>query len=250
VSYGLTTPAELADEEQFVTVPGVPVLDEHVMVDPEKNLRMNVDGKFLQEVCDNCNRRAAEKNNPVPLIVGHTSDDPQAPEKPVVGYAVNFRMAPWKNGKQAIYCDYKVRASHRNVIKDFPRRSVELWPDRKELDPIAILGGTTPERDLGDLGDPGTLTGVLKFSREGSVLRYRYTISETPTSAKDTKMAAEKPKKMQAEDVDDANPKDGPGVADAPDAGDDNDPQVAKVFSSKPWMVRGLYSRANTTCCA
>jgi hypothetical protein len=217
---------DLADPDAWVTIPGVPVLDEHTMSDPEKKLSVVVDADTLREIAANDNRRAAERHSPCPLIVGHTSDDPQAPERPVVGYAVNFRVMPFAPdpAKAALYCDYKIFKDKANVVRDFPRRSVELWWEKKEIDPIALLGGTTPERDLGDVG-----VGILKFRRGGDTV-YRYEMKSPPEGQ--SMPACDKPAKMERDD--DAPKKDDKKPA-AP-AGDDggDDPVVAKVLASKP----------------
>ena len=245
---------DFADDSQWVTVPGIPVLDEHEMMDPTTGKSVRVTAKELQEIADNNNKRVLETNNPAPLCIGHTSDEVGAPEPPVVGYAVNYRVAPFMNtGRQAIYVDYKVRRDKANVIKDFPRRSVELWWRRKEFDPIALLGGTTPERDLGDLGAPGGLAGVLKFAR-GQVDRYARaadqivyhqrrvgsdTVIRYEMPPEDSDMAGSHcnpgmaPRKMSADDGKSADMKDMP-------AGDDKaaaDPEVQKVFATKQWAA-------------
>lgn len=147
--YGAASRYDFDNPEKWVTVTGVPVLDEHEQTDEKGQPVGYVDSDVLQEISRNNNNRVLATGDPAPLTVGHTSDNPNVAEKPIVGFAVNYRVAPFKNGRNAIYVDYKIRKRHENVIEDFPRRSVELWMSRKELDPIALLGGTTPERDLG-----------------------------------------------------------------------------------------------------
>jgi hypothetical protein len=168
----------LDDPREWVTKANVPLLDEHALVDPDKGLKVRVDRRFLEDVARNGNRRAVESGNPCPLIVGHTEDG--GPEKPVDGYVVGLRVGPdpKKPGKAMLFGTYKVRRSRAHVLHDFPRRSVELWVGRREIDPVALLGGTTPERDLGDVA-------VLKYSRDGG-LRYRYSMhpGDTPMPAK------------------------------------------------------------------
>jgi hypothetical protein len=246
------------DNSQWVTVPDIPVLDEHTMRDPTSGKEVKVTAKELGEIASNNNRRVQETNNPAPLVVGHTSDEVGAPEPPVVGYAVNYRVAPFLDtGRQAIFVDYKIRRDKANVIKDFPRRSVELWWERKEFDPIALLGGTTPERDLGDLGAPGSTAGILKFSRSqnqqfaratagkmiaidywrhgsNTVFRYEMPSEDTMATSCSNPGMAPKPRKMDKMDMGgDEKPKrpDGTDVADS----GESDPEVQKVFASKQW---------------
>jgi len=153
-SYGAASVYDFENPEKWVTVPDVKVLDEHELDGDNGKPAAYVDRSVLEEIARNNNNRVLTTGDPAPLIVGHTSDDPLAPERPVVGYAVNYRVKESRDSttgrvSYAIHTDYKVRKDREHVIEDFPRRSVELWLGRKELDPIALLGGTTPERDLG-----------------------------------------------------------------------------------------------------
>lgn len=153
-SYGAASVYDFENPSKWVTVPDVKVLDEHELDGDDGKPAAYVDRQVLEEIARNNNNRVLSTGDPAPLIVGHTSDDPRAPERPVVGYAVNYRVKESRDPatgrvSYAIHTDYKVRKDREHVIEDFPRRSVELWLGRKELDPIALLGGTTPERDLG-----------------------------------------------------------------------------------------------------
>lgn len=165
-NYGKGAVHDFDNESKWTTVRGIPVLDEHELTDDNGQVVGHVDRAMLEEIAANNNKRVHETNDPAPLIVGHTSDNPQAPERPVVGYAVNYDVRPYKRDPNdghwiyAIHADYKVRKNKEHVIEDFPRRSVELWLGRKELDPIALLGGTTPERDLGVIIRKSRITGM------------------------------------------------------------------------------------------
>lgn len=162
-----------ADKSLWEIVPNVPVLDEHRLVDQGREI--HVDSARLQRIADNTNRRFARTGDAVALIVGHTEDGQNAQERPVVGWAKDLRVGPFVDGKKAIYADFYYRKSKANVVGDFPRRSVELWLGKDEIDPIALLGGTTPERDLGV---------VLKYSRRaGKPVRvYRRLFPESTVS--------------------------------------------------------------------
>lgn len=144
--------------DNYVTDSGVFLLDEHVLTDKNGDNEMLIDAAFLAEVAANNNARLEQTGDPTPLVVGHTEDGPRKEEKPVRGYATNFRLEPFfDSGRQALKCDFHVRHEHAHILTDFPRRSVELWPKKREIDPISLLGGTTPERDL----------GILRFGRKG-----------------------------------------------------------------------------------
>ena len=152
--YGAASKFHFDDPNKWHTEHDVPLLDEHEMTDENGNPIAYVDKNALEEIAANNNKRVIETGDPATLILGHTSDDPRAPEKPAKGFVVNYKVKPFKRDPKtgqviyAIHGDYKVRPRNAHLIEEFPRRSVELWWNRKELDPVAMLGGTTPERDL------------------------------------------------------------------------------------------------------
>lgn len=154
VRYGVAGKYDFDNPTKWVTVPGVPLLDEHAMTNADGKTVATVDRKVLEEIANNNNRRVRETGDPATLILGHTSDDPRAPEKPAQGFVVNYRVAPFKRDPisgavtYAIHGDYKLRPKNADLVEKYPRRSVELWWHKKELDPIAMLGGSAPERDL------------------------------------------------------------------------------------------------------
>lgn len=154
LKYGAAARYAFDDPNKWVTVPGVPLLDEHQMTNADGKTVATVDRKVLEEIAANNNRRVRETGDPATLILGHTSDDPRAPEKPAQGFVVNYRVAPFKRDPKsgavtyAIHGDYKLRPKNADLVEKYPRRSVELWWHKKELDPIAMLGGSAPERDL------------------------------------------------------------------------------------------------------
>lgn len=121
---------------------GLPVFDEHTARDgtvytPE----------LLDRIASNCNERYERTGDACPLIVGHTGPDR---EKPIVGYALNFRTSRVRSGKSAIVADFYYRSAE--IANSYSRRSVEVWnqnPEERFFDPIALLGGTTPKLDLG-----------------------------------------------------------------------------------------------------
>lgn len=168
------------NNDDFVTVASVPVLDEHVLTARDGDVEAVVDAAFLEDVAENCNGRFATTGDAVPLVLGHTVPNaPETEQPPIVGYATNFRVGDFNDtGRQAIYCDFHVRREHENALRDYPRRSVELWVRKREIDPISLLGATTPERDL----------GILRYSRKADTLHYA---RECPTMQKPTQYAAD-----------------------------------------------------------
>jgi hypothetical protein len=91
---------------------------------------------------------------PASVIIGHTDQDNQYNEKEVVGLASNFRVADGDDSKTYLVCDIIVMDSE--ILNKYPRRSIELWDDYT-IDPIALLGSSTPRVDL---------PVVIKYRRE------------------------------------------------------------------------------------
>ena len=109
--------------------------------------------KSMEDIAARCNERITETSDFVPICIGHNGDgkDPK-----VVGFAGPFRTGEIGNKKKrtAIYAKWRIFKSDLDEVKRFPRCSVELWTSDKHpttgvLDPITILGATTPELDIG-----------------------------------------------------------------------------------------------------
>ncbi|CAM6002962.1 unnamed protein product [Sphagnum balticum] len=152
--YGKADKYDFDNPNKWVTVPDVPLLDEHEMTNDEGKPVAYVGKDVLEEIAHNNNRKVLDTGDPATLILGHTSDDPRAKEKPAQGFVVNYKVKPFKRNPDgqviyAIHGDYKLRPNKAHLIEEYPRRSVELWWHKKDIDPIAMLGGSSPERDLG-----------------------------------------------------------------------------------------------------
>lgn len=144
-------------DNDYVIVEDVFILDEHQMKIGDKVIDINE--QKLQDIADRNNRRIHNTGDEIPLIIGHTKDGADEKDQPeVVGYAYNLRVRDFMNtGKKAIAATFKYHKASADLAKKFPRRSVELWTRDWKLDPIALLGATTPERDL----------GLVRFKRKG-----------------------------------------------------------------------------------
>lgn len=147
----------------------------------------------LQQIANNNNRRIQQTGDATPVTIGHTEDGRDEDEQPeIVGWATNFSVGPlFDTGLQALFADFHVRKDEKDRInKYFPRRSVEFWPKRMEVDPISLLGATTPEQDLGLLQfarrnevvrmDPRG--EVIHYSRRGEVIRYSRSLDPEDTT--------------------------------------------------------------------
>jgi hypothetical protein len=183
----------------------VVVLDEHHLPASGEEPEVRVGPEELERIAANANRRAERTNDWTPLVVGHTRRG--GPELPVVGYAANFRVKPFVNehGRvvQAIYTDQYLDDADGEADKlarQYPRRSVELWTNRLQIDPICLLGGTSPERDL------GVLVKYARDPRTGDVIdrRVRLPAPRGGTQRRQERTMAEKddddeaPKKKKA----------------------------------------------------
>lgn len=177
--------------DEYVTAPHVAILREHVMAGGSDGAPMYCGPEQLQQIANNGNKRVNTTGDATPLVLGHTEDSNEEVDQPeIVGYATNFSVGPlFDTGQQALFADFHVRKDEKDrVNKYFPRRSVEFWPKRMEIDPISLLGATTPEQDLGLVQfsrntrmsevvrivqqNEDTSPMVVRYSRHGEVIRY------------------------------------------------------------------------------
>lgn len=132
-----------------MVVENVPMFDEHVGDDGT-----NYDRTLLEKIAENCNRRIQATGDHTPMVIGHTPDEGDYHDPPVVALAGPFHVAKWRNkwtilGKCWVFND----PESLKLWRTHPRRSVEVWPEdspeKRFFDPIALLGAETPRRDLG-----------------------------------------------------------------------------------------------------
>jgi hypothetical protein len=144
-------PASVLPPGEYVTKSDVFVLDPHTLKDKHGDVIVDVTEKMLQKIAANQNKRVAETGDATPLVIGHTKDEAHEHEQPeVVGYATDWKVKKFfRTGKHALACTFHLFKKSVDKVRKFPRRSVELWLDSLTIDPISLLGATTPERDLG-----------------------------------------------------------------------------------------------------
>lgn len=129
------------NDSEFTIFENVAIFDEDADHSPER----------LAELVEINNQRVADTGDECPIIIGHTSNDlPEIDQPEIVGYASNFVMGVIGNirPRAAILATFKILSSCIDRVRKFPRRSVELWDDGV-IDPIAIVGASTPRKDLG-----------------------------------------------------------------------------------------------------
>lgn len=146
-------------DPEWIIVHGVPILDEHRLLVPEnkdegKPARVvDINEGLLTRLAANNNRIVHETGDWVPLTEGHTTDDgPESSQPEILGYADQFHVGPLFNtNRKALLARFRISKDPDKLKKaaNLPRRSVELWLDREEVNPISLLGATAPERNLG-----------------------------------------------------------------------------------------------------
>jgi len=153
--------------EDMIVKHHVPILDEHELKDNKGNVVIRLDKDKLQEIVNTNNTRMSNTGDEIPLVIGHTKDDAPESEQPeIVGYATNLKVEPFfKTGRKCITATFKFFKNTVDKVRNFPRRSIELWLSDYKIDPISLLGATTPERDL----------GLLRLSKNG-VKKYQRTM--------------------------------------------------------------------------
>ncbi|MGQ9663456.1 MAG: hypothetical protein ACUVWX_14140 [Kiritimatiellia bacterium] len=155
-------------QDTFVRLRDVPVFAAHQTQIAGKTVSFGM--AELLAIAARCNRRIRETGDYVPLTIGHTPDPGDAkPDPEVIGFAGPF-VVKILNGKPTIVADWYVYRDQVHLLRRYPRRSPELWLDLRKvedsyIDPIALLGGTTPRLDMGLV--------LLTHKRDGKII-YQY----------------------------------------------------------------------------
>jgi len=153
----------------YEELPSFFILDEHDHVRDDGKGVEKFDRARLERIAAALNAR----NAPPPISVGHTlRGQPSHMQPPLAGVATNHRVEFFKKDPVTGRDLFGVRSTpwampgSREQFKRNPRRSIELWVGRDgdDIDPIAILGSTTPRRDL----------DLHLFSRSPDPTRYHF----------------------------------------------------------------------------
>ncbi len=168
--------------------------------------------EFIDRLIAHMQERETLTGDLCPVVIGHTQDGAfEVDQPPLVGYARNWHKGLLGDtGRQCAFADLWIQKDRAEQAKQFPRRSAEVWASRFEIDPISLLGATTPARDL----------GLMRLSREGSMTYY-------PPG--DTQMPDEKKK--------DDKPVDGKPAADPKETG------ASKGLEGKLDQLMGLVTQ-------
>lgn len=130
----------------------VAVLDCHTFAHPTiKGKMVDLNEARLKQIAVNMNRRIKDTGDESPIVIGHTKDGlPEKYQPEVIGFARDWVVGPFfKTGRKALFSRWRVFKDRLDKLTEYPRRSVELWLGKWEVDPISVLGATTPDRDLG-----------------------------------------------------------------------------------------------------
>jgi hypothetical protein len=166
-------------QEPMVTVDhDVAMLDEHLLRDNDGSPLVYLNEKMLQAFADKLTTKFKETGDAVPLTDGHTRDVGNS-QPEILGYA----FPPWKvkklynSDRMALFSGkVQIRKSKVELARTRPRRSVEIWPSRWDIDPIALLGAETPDRFLGPMrltadGKDRSFTRVIGDNMDPSMVQ-------------------------------------------------------------------------------
>jgi uncharacterized protein YciI len=175
--------------QEFVVIKDVPIIDEHLLRDEDGQPVKKIGYRELVEIANRGNQRVRDTGDEAPIVIGHTKDGlPEHLQPPVVGFARDFKVGRLgKTGRKAVLATFRLLKKHLDLIRKYPRRSVELWLEDWTIDPISLLGASTPERDLGllKLHAKGPSVRTRPFSNH-SLLRPRR-LAKTPANMNDDK---------------------------------------------------------------
>lgn len=162
----------MTNGEFYVVTYPVAVLDEHVMVNPETGEPVNVDEKLLHKIAAVNNARLQRTGDMTPITIGHTRDGADEDKQPkVIGFCHSYVVKPFfKTGRKALFSKWLIYKDKVPLLREYPRRSIEIWLDDLVIDPIAVLGATAPDRDL----------GPVRLSKEGARVKLSRTVGDEP----------------------------------------------------------------------
>ena len=145
------SPFQYEERDGHVVVFAVPVMDEH-KDDTRPKPFNDLTGKMFEAVYDST--RGYEDNGAFSaIIVGHTLGDDSDTHREVVGHIRNYKITGEKPNRQIVGDFYfKKDFFEYGVLTNlYPRRSPEIGSIDFRIDPVALLGATSPARPLPDM---------------------------------------------------------------------------------------------------
>ncbi len=148
--------ADAFDPDLFTTIANVPVFAEHETT-ARDGRKLRFTRNELEAIAQRCNQRIRDTGDYAAITLGHTPEDPNGDQPEMIGLAGPFRIGllgePGERQRYAILCDYHVYRDKVDLLRQYPRRSPELYLedryDQMYLDPIALLGAQAPRLDMG-----------------------------------------------------------------------------------------------------
>ncbi len=156
------------DPDRFEISYDVPVFDEHSVDEATYDALGNETGvrtvlysqDVLQSMCNNMNERISDTGDYTAICIGHTPTPAErragVDQPDCVGFAGPYYvgMIGTISPRPAIIArNWAIFKEDYKRSLRYPRRSVEVWreenPHDRYFDPIALLGGEMPARDLG-----------------------------------------------------------------------------------------------------
>ena len=186
---------------EYAVFDNVPIFDEHKGDDG-----VVYDARLLGRIAKNNNERIEDTGDYVPIVSHHTPEDKDPSKQPeILGFAGPFRLGKigTKRPRHAILATFKVFKDSLPEFLKRPRRSVEIWPesspDKRYIDPIAVLGAETPRRDLGLVYSKGDDKPKLRYEMAGAFPggSNTYIAGEVKKNAKEEPAMALSPEDIQ-----------------------------------------------------
>jgi hypothetical protein len=161
--------------DKFVAIGEFPIFDEdekYGLAELEEIVRVN-------------NARIEDTGDCIPVILGHTKDGVgEVSQPPIVGWADGLKIVKLGklNPRYAISASFRILKDCLDIVKKFPRRSIELWTQDNVIDPIALLSTSRPAKSLGLMTFSQERTGakLVKYYEQGA------TMDENVIADKDT----------------------------------------------------------------
>ena len=150
---------------------GVPIFACHESKDP--NYLAKVDPAWMYACVADQQKLKADGFLPR-LFVEHTSDDPNAEPKRIIGFLDNYRFDA---ADKWLYADYTdVEPEDLPLLKQFPGRSAEPKRDRPAIHGVAVLGATPPYFKFPD----------VRFADGEAICRYSVEIPKMDAKANES----------------------------------------------------------------
>jgi len=146
------------DYADFETIENIPIFAEVEHEDAAGN-PVVWDAERLEKIASVNNDRISLGEYPV-IIIGHSDGEK---EDPAIGFIDNFTTGI-RNGLVTVFAQLLVYKDKLNLLKSYPKRSLEVYQNSFIVPALALLGSNEPALDLGLLYKQQDRTQLLQFS--------------------------------------------------------------------------------------